>query len=125
MRAITVTPYLDDLLARSYQRLEINLQIAQDFLRSLGRLTNKDKSHLVPSQEVAHLGYDVMASVERKIFLPGEKIRKMDQSVAWLQTNLSVLVREIMKVIGLMTSCFLAVPWVRFHQHPLQNRLLQ
>lgn len=129
MKAITVIPYLDDLLfiAGSYQQLEKDLQEVQVFLRALGWLINKDESHLVLTQEVQYLGYTI-SSVERKVrkvFLTQEKIRKMDQAVARLQTNREVLIREVMKVVGLMTSCFLAVPWAIFHQHPLQSHLLR
>lgn len=40
-----------------------------------------------------YLGYEI-SSVERKIFLPEEKIREIDQSVAGLQTNINVSIRD-------------------------------
>ena len=125
-KAITVIPYLDDLLfvAATALQLEKDLRTAQDFLSSLGWIINQDKSHLVPSQEVVYLGYRI-SSIKRKIFLPEEKIAKLDQAVAQLQSNLLTSVREVMRVLGLMTSCFPAVPWARFHQRPLQELMLR
>lgn len=44
LKAITIVPDLDDLLvvAESYQKLEVDLQIVQDFLQSLGWLFNRE-----------------------------------------------------------------------------------
>lgn len=107
VRAITVIPYLDKLLfvTQSYQQLEENLQEAQLFLRSLGWLINRDKSQLIPTQEVQYLGYRI-SSIERKVFLPSEKIEKVGLAVVQLQTNQDAHVRDVMRVMGLMTSCF-------------------
>lgn len=124
IRAITVIPYLDDLLfvAHSVQ-LAKDLREAQDFLQSLGWLINWDKSQLTPTQEIQYLGYRI-SSVEMKIFLPMEKIEKIGQAVAQLQTNQEAQIREVMRVLGLMMFCFPAVPWARHHQRPLQGLML-
>lgn len=74
---------------------------------------------LVPTQEVQYLGYRI-SSTEKKVFLPLKKIEKMGQAVAQ-----EAQIRDVMKVIGLMTSCILAVPWAGFRQRPLQGLLLR
>ncbi|XP_040188033.1 uncharacterized protein LOC120920173 [Rana temporaria] len=126
LKAITIIPYLDDLLivAESHQKLLADLQTVLDFLQSLGWLINREKSSLVPAQRVKYLGYD-FCSVVQKVFLPEEKVSKMVQAVSTLQTNQLVSLREISRTVGLMTSCFPAVPWARFHQRPLQRFLLE
>lgn len=89
VRAITVIPYLDDLLfvAPSFHQLERDLQEAQSFLPSLGWLINQEKSQLTPAQEVLYLGYKI-SSVEM-VFLPREKILKVDQAVSSPASNQS------------------------------------
>lgn len=126
LKAITVIPYLDDLLivAKSYQRLLEDLQAVQDFLQSLGWLINKEKSSLIPAQKVTYLGYD-FCSVNQRVFLPQEKITKVFQTMSTLQTNQSVSLRQVSRAVGLMTSCFPAVPWARLRQRPLQRFLLR
>ena len=126
LKAITIIPYLDDLLvvAGSYQKLLEDLQTVQDFFQSLGWLINREKSSLNPAQNVKYLGYD-FCSVDQKVFLPQEKVSKMLQAVSALQTNQSVSLMEVSRTVGLMTLCFPAVPWARFHQRPLQMFLLK
>lgn len=64
-----------------------------------------DQSGQVPAQEVQYLGYRI-SSIERKVFLPSEKIEKVGLAVVQLQTNQDAHVRDVMRVMGLMTSCF-------------------
>lgn len=113
MMAVTVIPYLDNLLfiTSSSQQLEMDLQKSH----TVSRLANQQR----PSQEVVYLSY-IIFSIEKKILLQEEKIQRMDQAVAPLQANQEVSIREVMRVIGLMTSCF---PWAIFHQRRLQKLL--
>lgn len=69
------------------------------------------------------MGYRI-PSIEMKVFLPAAKLEKIEQAVALLQTIQEAQIREVMRVIGLMMSCFPAVPWARLHQHPLQGLML-
>ena len=126
LQGVTIVPYLDDLLfiAPSGHQLESDLKVALSFLRSLGWLVNEEKSQMIPSQEVMYLGYRI-TSVEKKIFLPQEKILKLEQAVALLQTNQEISIRQVMRVLGLMSACFPAVPWARFHIRPLQGLVLK
>lgn len=58
LRGIHVHPYLDDLLIRSPSRLQAqqNTSLVIQCLSDHGFLVIKEKSHLIPSQRIKHLG---------------------------------------------------------------------
>lgn len=125
LKGISIVPYLDDLLlfADSRGQVEVNLQTVQTHLRGLGWLLNLQKSNLIPSQRVRFLGYEI-DSIEQKIFLPQEKIEKMQLTLITLQSNAEISVRQAMSALGLLTAAIPSVQWARLHSRPLQSDIL-
>lgn len=52
--------------------------------RPIGLQLNLDMSNLVPSQHVTYLGY-LWDSIQQKVFLPQEKVQKIDSTMRLLQ----------------------------------------
>lgn len=63
-------------------------------------------------------------SIEQRIFLPQEKMEKMQIALRTLQTNTEVSVREAMPVLGLLTAAISSVQWARLHARRLQSDIL-
>ena len=126
LEGVSIIPYLDDLLlfAKSENRLLRDLGKTQSHLEGLGWILNMEKSNLVPSQVIIFLGYSI-DSIQKKIFLPEEKIVKVQAAVKTVQTNLPVTVRKAMSTLGLLTAAIPAVQWARLHARDLQQAILQ
>lgn len=82
LRGISVIAYLDDLLlfSPSPEQLVQDLQVERSLLENLGWLLNLETSNLVSSQRVTVLGY-ILDSTQWKVFLPQEKIQKVDKAI--------------------------------------------
>lgn len=126
LRGISIVAYLDDLLlfAPSAEQLTRDLEFTKDFLRGLGWLLNFEKSHLVPSQCITYLGY-LLDSRQQRIFLPQEKVHKIEDAMRLLQDNQLVSIRRVMSSLGLLTSAIPAVQWAGLHFCPLQTFILK
>ncbi|XP_061480679.1 uncharacterized protein LOC133383639 [Rhineura floridana] len=122
---VRVHPYLDDLLVRALSRLQCqkDVETILECLRKHGFVVNLDKSMLVPSQVISHLGV-VIDSSNFRIWLNKERVSKiqalMQQVVASESTDLMILA----KLQGMLVCCQDLVSWSRFHSRPLLQRLL-
>ena len=126
LQGISIIAYLDDLLlfAASPEQLSRDLEVTKKVLTDLGWLLNLDKSSLIPSQQITYLGY-LLDSTLSRVFLPVEKVKKLDRAVASLQNNQQVSLRSLMSTLGLLTSALPAVQWAGLHFRPLQAFLLK
>ena len=79
-RGLRTIIYLDDLLIMNQSPVELQSHVNQtvSLLESLGFTINREKSQLVPSQQVRFLGFQV-DSVTMKLFLPEDKIQQIVQ----------------------------------------------
>ncbi|XP_077340446.1 uncharacterized protein LOC143984042 [Lithobates pipiens] len=125
LQGVCVIAYLDDLLlfAASPAQLVKDLNLTKRVLTDLGWLLNLEKSSLIPSQQISYLGF-LLDSTLLRVFLPKEKVQKLDSAVASLQNNQLVSIRVLMSVLGLLTSTLPAVQWAGLHFRPLQTFIL-
>ena len=74
-KGIKITFYLDDILLcnSSKEKLISDLNITLSLLTNLGFVINNDKSQLIPSQSLLHLGY-LWNTTDMSISLPPEKL---------------------------------------------------
>lgn len=109
LQGIAVYPYLDNLFLSvpSFALAQSHLQVTSKVLQHHGFLVNWNKSHLVPSQSLEHLGtrldtrtYLVFLSEEQKI---ANLIWQVCQSS--LQDTLILT-----KLLGMFTSCQEIIP---------------
>lgn len=62
--------------------------------------------------------------MSQRIFLPQEKIIKVQRAVSTLHETEEASLRTIMRILGLMSSYFPVVHWAQFHFRRLQGFLL-
>ena len=99
-----ITSYLDDILifSDSYESCLEKLNRALSLLISLGFYINYNKSNLIPSQKILHLGY-IWNSVEMLVSLPEEKLYKI-KTLAVFCLNNNCSIRTLAKLLGLLVS---------------------
>ncbi|XP_068094667.1 uncharacterized protein [Hyperolius riggenbachi] len=126
MEGILVIPYLDDLLvvAESYQKSKENTERVLEQLQTLGWIVNWDKSVLQPTSKIQFLGVIIDSETER-MYLPVEKIGKLKAMIQELITKPVMTIRQVMKVLGFLTSTAPAIQWAMMHTRHLQNWMLR
>ena len=99
-----ITSYLDDILicSRSFQEACIHRDKTLSVLSSLGFQINWDKSLLIPSQNILHLGY-LWDSKSMSISLPVDKLSKIKSLCRYCLNNPCNL-RSLASLLGLLVS---------------------
>ena len=125
LKGISLVPYLDDLLLFNLSRDQLltDLATVMTTLESLGWIVNREKSSLLPEQRKMYLGF-LIDSLEKKLVLTQDKAQGLMAVVRSLVAAVDSSLREIMRLLGRMTSCIPAVPWAQLHSRPLQAFLL-
>ena len=119
-RGIKLIIYLDDLLviASSPEVLSTQISLIQLF-QALGLIINESKSHLIPTQEIVFLGFQ-LSSAKMTISLPQEKMRKIKQEAVHLLQKPLVSIQELATFVGKTTAARQAISVA-----PLFHRQLQ
>ena len=104
------TAYLDDLLlvGHSYQQCYTNIQASLDLFKSLGFTINLEKSVIIPTHTLQHLGF-VIDSVNMLVSLPKDKV---DNLVTWCKFLLDSRwhkIHIVAKVLGFLVAYLPAV----------------
>ena len=109
-QGIKILSYLDDifLCASSRETLILNIKSTLNILVSLGYYPNYEKSCLVPSQSMLHLGFK-FDTIAMKISVPEDKIQKSRSSAQSLLATKPSL-RSLSAFIGLTVSLKDAFP---------------
>ena len=104
-RGIRLIAYLDDFLimAESKQLALQHAATTLNILEGLGFVINYQKSLLIPSQQIEFLGY-MVNSVSMSLSLPKDKLKKVQNHCQKLLDNPVTTVRELSKVLGLLSS---------------------
>ena len=116
--------YLDDwfLLNAIKSSLLIDRDRTLNLLARLGFLVKKEKSQLVPLQQIVyiggmfHLNKGLLLSTPDRV----EKIKRAGLKI----NNSQVTARDYLQLLGLMASCIEMIPYARLHMRPLQLHLL-
>lgn len=104
--------YLDDLLllADSYFECNRNVSRTIELLEFLGFLINKQKSQLVPVNEIQYLGF-VYNSIDMTVALPDSKILKLSSQIDKFINLQNCTIRVFAQFIGLLVSACPAIPY--------------
>ena len=121
-RGIRLIAYLDDFLimAESKQLALQHAATTLNILEGLGFVTNYQKSLLIPSQQIEFLGY-MVNSVSMSLSLPKDKLKKVQNHCQKHLDNPVTTVRELSKVLGLLSSSIQAVFPAPLHYRYLQQ----
>ena len=102
--------YLDDLMLMDQNKEYLALKVAEvvELLEKLGFLVNREKSQLFPLQEITYLGLVVDSRI-MKLWLSQEKISQLIKYCDQILGKGHLTVRELAKVVGLLSATQLAV----------------
>lgn len=102
---IIISAYIDDLiiLSRSIEQGLKQIEISIALLENLGFVINREKSVLIPSQRINHLGL-CLDSIHMTVKVSQDKCSKMRQACNFLKSKICFIIREVAKVLGLMIS---------------------
>lgn len=121
---IRVLCYLDILvLSSSPAQAARDMALVTEIFQNHGFSINWDKSHLVPSTRLLHLGA-VIDSSKGQVFLSPDRVQGIKDMVHSVLTQGKVLLLLLLQLLGKMVSCFAIVPCARNHTRPLQWFLL-
>jgi hypothetical protein len=120
-----VSPYIDDMhgVDNLQPQAELSKTACLNRFVDLGFIVNLLKSHLVPTQDLIHLGGRIMTN-EGVIRLPEAKATKIVLASQHLLTVPYVTARRFLSVTGLMTACLLLIPHCMLRVRPLTMHLM-
>lgn len=108
--------YLDDILIQSssFQQAHTDLQETISALQLHGFTVNWEKSQLIPSTDLVHLGthIDTQAGL---MFVSQERQHNIRATVAQVRSLHTAPLLMLSQLLGQMISCLSIVPWVRLH----------
>lgn len=113
--------YIDDsyLQADTYELCVQNVFDTLSLFHQLGFVIHPDKSVLIPTQRLTFLGF-VPDSQSMTVALTGEQAVKVKETCQQLLQEKAITIRDVAKVLGLLTSC---LPGVRYG--PLHYRFFE
>lgn len=120
---ITLVAYLDDtfIVNANYDQLLIQLKEMIELFEKAGFFVNFDKSVLIPCHRLKFLGFEI-DSLSMKVFLPHAKLEKMISLFQEVYHAHQISIRKLSQVIGVMVSCFPAVPIAKLHYRTLEGQ---
>ena len=121
---IRLASYLDDWLALN-QLKRLLLQDREkclNLLVALGFIINKEKSELIPKQEIVYIGGAFHLKLGIVTPTP-ERLRKLDLAIQRLLSGQNQA-RDFLHLLGLMASCLELIPNGRLFMRPIQLHLL-
>jgi hypothetical protein len=103
--------YIDDSLNmhQLYESCYNNTDKICSMLTSLGFVLNKDKSVLTSTRRIVFFGF-ILDSVQFKVFLTEEKVKKILLKANLLLNQVEVVVQYLASFIGLIISIFSCCP---------------
>ena len=121
---IRLASYLDDWLApNQLKRLLVqDREKCLNLLVALGFIINKEKSELIPKQEIVYIGGAFHLKLGIVTPTP-ERLRKLDLAIQRLLSGQNQA-RDFLHLLGLMASCLELIPNGRLFMRPIQLHLL-
>ena len=113
--------YLDDMLilGRTAEELNHNFTLVKSLLTLLGFLVNEDKSVPDPTQELEFLGF-IINSKAMTLVVTDEKVKYLISQCKTLMESPQITIRQLARIIGVMTSMTPAVLPAPLHYRALQ-----
>ena len=122
VNGLKIVIYLDDILlvASSVQECQAHLNLLRKLIESLGFIVNDEKSILTPATRINFLGF-IIDSILMKIFLPEDKMVKIQSACKNLLENPRPTVRQIAYVTGLLVSAFPAINYLQIYYRSIES----
>ena len=113
--------YIDDsyLQADTYELCVHNLMDTLSLFHQLGFVIHPDKSVLIPTQRLTFLGF-VLDSQSMTVALTGEQAVKVKAACQQLLQEKAITIREVAKVLGLLTSSLPGVLYGPLHYRSIE-----
>ena len=110
-RGLTIANYLDDLFQaeRTFELCKSAIQISHELLCNLGFIPNDSKSVYIPTQVIEMLGF-IINSITMRLHLPEKKSTRVINLCGSLLHSKKCTIKHLCVVIGVIISCFPAVP---------------
>ena len=125
VHAVCLLQYLDDWIVRNTDKslLQQQAKWLPGVLRRVGLVLNAQKSQLVPTQRLIHIGVEYHLDVGL-IFPPMDRVLRIEQKVNFLLSAQVTTAYFWLSLLGIMSSATDAIPLGRLHLRPLQFFLL-
>ena len=122
---VDISVYMDDMIlqAATPELAYFHAQLTILLLLSLGWEVNWEKSHLIPSQKITHLGFEI-DSLAMTATCPSAKIERLQNEAKSALDKGFITVHEAEKLLGLMESMRPVTPLAAYHFRSLQKQLL-
>lgn len=122
---VRIQCYLDNILiqAASPRQTQLDLPLTVRTLHDHGFSINFEKSHLVPTTRLLHLGA-VIDTKEGKVYLSLDHRESLVHLIKQILRERSVPIALLSRLLAEMTSCIDIVPWAQLHARTLQWLLL-
>ena len=123
-QSIRLASYLDDWLVVN----QVKHLLCQDrerclhLLASLGFIVNKEKSELVPKQEITYIGGLFLFNLGVVTPTP-DRVKKLVSAVNKI-CNGHNQAKDFLHILGIMASCLELIPNARLYMRPIQLHLL-
>ena len=113
--------YIDDsyLQADTYELCVQNVIDTLSLFHQLGFVVHPDKSVLIPTQRLTFLGF-VLDSQSMTVALTGEQAVKVKVACQRLFQEKAITIREVAKVLGLLTSSLPGVLYGPLHYRSIE-----
>ena len=125
VHAVCLLQYLDDWIVRNTDKLLLQQQAKWLLwvLCRVGLVLNAQKSQLVPTQRLIHIGVEYHLDVGLT-FPPTDRVLRIEQKVSFLLSAQVTTAYFWLSLPGIMSSATDAIPLGRLHPRPLQFYLL-
>lgn len=90
-------------MAEKSEECRVTTDLVKITLKGLAFKIQEEKSQLSLAKVVQFLGF-IMDSIQMKVYLPGDKVRKMSEVCDKLTNTREGTVQEVTSVVGLMNS---------------------
>ena len=124
--AILISVYIDDMLiqARAPSEAILHAQIVMLTMMALGWSFNWEKSNLIPSQQVVHLGF-LIDTKAMTLTCPKDKVVRLQNLCSTALSDEHVTVHNLERMLGTMESVRPSTPLAPLHYRGLQRQLLR
>ena len=104
--------YLNDsyLMGYTYDQCVDNINETLAVMRKFGFTPNIDKSVLIPTHIIDHLGF-IINSIEMTVSITKEKYEKLSRQALHILNNTDYSIRDVSRLIGIMVACCTGVEY--------------
>ena len=113
--------FLDDFLGKDQDKsfLVCKSRTMVQFMVEMGLVINLEKSELEPSQDLTYIGARFLTRIGI-VTIPEDRIVAIKQIAAAIRRAERIVVRQFLRLLGLLNSCIFQVKWGRLYTRPLQ-----